>query len=87
MKISLPDEDPKTIDVDVKADKVRAVEWIVCWNDLCFLWKVLLFSYHFKCIAYWDGQITPSLASSTWNQDTHILTIKAPLKWGPARKM
>ena len=30
MKISLPDEDPKTIDVDVKADKVRAAEWIVC---------------------------------------------------------
>ena len=29
MKVSLPDEDPKTIDVDVKADKVSAEELIV----------------------------------------------------------
>merc|ERR1711879_78050 len=62
MKISLPGQDPKTIDVDVKGD------------------KVLMFSYDYKCLAYWDVPIAPSLASSTWNQDTHILTIKAPLK-------
>ena len=37
MKISLPDEDSKTIDVDVKSDKVRGAELIVYRNDLGFL--------------------------------------------------
>ena len=34
MKISLPDEDPKTIDIDVKADKVREEELIVYRSSL-----------------------------------------------------
>ena len=37
MKISLPDEDPKTIDVDVKGDKVRAEELIVYRNRCEFV--------------------------------------------------
>jgi len=61
MKICLPEEDLKTIDIDVKAE------------------KVLLFSYHYKCLAYWNGKIKPSQAQSTWDEDTCILTIKAPI--------
>lgn len=43
MKISLPDEDSKTIDVDVKSDKVRGAELIVYRNDLGFLWRFCCF--------------------------------------------
>ena len=75
MKISLPDEDPKTIDVDVKSDKVTNNVY-----DFCFIvYQVLLFSYHYKCLAYWNTKIKPSLASTTWNGDTYILTVKAPI--------
>ena len=83
MKISLPEEDPKTIDVDVKADKVTFVtDWYNFKLDNWLTWQVLLFSYHYKCLAYWNGKIKPSLASTTWNGDTSLLVVKAPvLDW------
>ena len=77
MNIKLPDEDVKTIDVDVKSEKVTF--GLKAFLNHSFFYQVLLFSHRYKCQAFWSREVRSGKAKATWNEEKSLLKIIAPL--------
>ena len=77
LKVSLPNEDLKTIDVDVKSDRVRGYLWII--TMLIFYYQVIVLSHRYKCRVYWPRPVKAAEASSSWSPDTWELRVRVPV--------